>query len=77
MTIAEPQLFAQLEAWRAKGYDPQMWSTPGGWVLILDMTKWGQRDINEHSREMLLRFVTAPAPTPQVAIEAALQVIQP
>jgi hypothetical protein len=70
-------LFAQLEIWRAKGYDPQLWSAPGGWVLILDMTKWGMRDISERNNDMLLRFNTATCATPQAAIEAALEVVQP
>lgn len=70
-------LFKQLENWRVKGYDPQLWSAPDGWVLILDMTKWGQNQISERNHDMLLRFNTAPALTPQGAIEAALKVIQP
>lgn len=70
-------LFAQLEAWRAKGYDPQLWGTPGGWTLVLDMTRWGQIDIGERNREMTLRFNTAVHETPEAAIEAALKVIQP
>lgn len=70
-------LFAQLEAWRGRGYDPQLWAKPNGWTLLLDMTQWGQREINERSNTMLLRFVTEVCPTPQAAIEAALKVIQP
>ncbi len=70
-------LFSQLEAWREKGYDPQLWGTPQGWILLLDMTKWGAMDISERNHKMLLRFNTEVCPTPQGAIEAALRVIQP
>ena len=71
-------LFAQLEAWRAKGYYPQLWGMVGGWCLILDMTRSGLRDIGDPgSQEMLLRFTTGIHATPQEAIEAALKVIQP
>ena len=75
--MSDAALFAQLENWRTKKYDPQLHSTPNGWVLLLDMTKWGMRNINEQSHDMLLRFLTAPCLTPQAAIEAALKVIQP
>jgi hypothetical protein len=70
-------LFQQLEAWRQKDYDPQLHGTPDGWVLVLDMTKWGQRDIGERNSKMLLRFNTEPCDSPEAAIEAALQVVQP
>jgi hypothetical protein len=70
-------LFAQLQAWREKGFDPQLWGNPGGWTLVLDMTHWGVRDINERNTTMLLRFNTELCATPQAAIEAALQVVQP
>lgn len=70
-------LFRQLEAWRAKGYLPQLHSTPDGWVLVLDMTKWGMDDVGERQRDMRLRFNTAVCETPEEAIEAALRVVQP
>jgi len=70
-------LWQQLDAWRAKGYDPQLWGKPNGWILILDMTRWGMRDIRPEGTEMILRFATEEVATPQAAIEAALKVIQP
>ena len=70
-------LFVQLEAWRARGYDPQLWGTPRGWTIVLDMTRWGLQEINERNNNMLLRFNTEVCATPQAAIEAALKVIQP
>lgn len=70
------ELFAQLETWREKGYHPQLWGTPSGWGLVLDMTHWGQREIGERNRDMVLRFNTAVCESPEAAIEAALQVIQ-
>lgn len=77
MSMSSADLFAQLEAWRTKGYDPQLWGTPDGWVLILDMTKWGQIDINERRRAMTLRFNSDVCATPDAAIESALRTIQP
>lgn len=70
-------LWGQLAAWRTKGYAPQLWGTPDGWVLILDMTRWGQQEIDERARSMCLRFNTGPCETPEAAVEAALKVIQP
>ena len=76
-SVRAAALFAQLDAWRASGYDPQLWGTPRGWVLILDTTKWGERQISERNNDMLLRFNTEVCATPQAAIEAALKVVQP
>lgn len=74
----DAHLFAQLETWRAKGYNPQLWGMSNGWGLILDMTRSGHRDIGDPgSIEMLLRFTTGIHTTPQEAIEAAMKVIQP
>lgn len=70
-------LFAHLQSWREKGYAPQLWGTPDGWVLVLDMTQWGQRDIGARQREMILRFNSNTCDTPEAAIEDALKVIQP
>ncbi len=75
--MSEDRLFAQLEIWRSKGYNPQLWGMVDGWGLILDMTRNGMRDISPSTHEMTLRFVTELCPTPQAAIEAALKVIQP
>lgn len=71
-------LFNQLETWREKGYNPQLWGMHNGWGLVLDMTHSGLRDIRDpNSNEMLLRFISGVCSTPQAAIEAALKVIQP
>ena len=71
------RLFSQLEAWRARGHDPQLYGTPDGWVLVLDTTKRGMYDVGERTSKMLLRFNTATCESPEEAIEAALRVIQP
>ncbi len=75
--MSEDRLFAQLELWRAKGYNPQLWGMVDGWGLVLDMTRSGMRDISPNTHEMSLRFVTELCHTPQAAIDAALKVIQP
>lgn len=67
----------QLQAWRERGYCPQLHGTSEGWVLALDTTKWGQMEIGERARSEALRFCTAPCETPEAAVEAALKVIQP
>jgi hypothetical protein len=77
LTSPEAALFSQLQAWREKGFDPQLWGKPDGWILVLDMTQWGGRDVGERNTQMLLRFNTEVCPTPQAAIEAALRVVQP
>lgn len=67
----------QLQAWRERGYAPQLHSAPDGWVLILDTTKWGQMEVNERARSETIRYCTAPCETPEVAVEAALKVVRP
>lgn len=76
-TDGAADLFAQLQAWSAKGYDPQLWGKPNGWTLVLDMTRWGSFEVGERNNGMILRFNTELCPTPQAAIEAALKVIRP
>ena len=71
-------LFAQLENWRIKGYNPQLWGMREGWALLIDMTRSGMQNIGDpNSTTMLLRFNTGIYATPQEAIKAALEVIQP
>lgn len=68
--------FQQLEAWKARGYDPQLLGSPGGWTLILDQTRWGQLEINERNDKSVLRFGSGLHPTPIAAIQAAQEVIK-
>ena len=67
----------QLQAWREKGYTPQLHGTPDGWVLTLGAMDWAMERIDERAGAQRLRFSTAPRPTPEDAIEAALEVIRP
>ena len=71
------RLFSQLEAWRARGYDPQLYGTPDGWVLVLDTTKRGTREIGPHNTTPLLRLNTEVCESPEEAIKAAQRVVQP
>lgn len=75
--MTDSALFAQLQRWRAKGFDPQLWGTPDGWVVILDMTKWGMDESSPRKHTMLLRFNSNKCDTPEAAIEDTLKVIQP
>ena len=78
--MGDDQLFEQLEAWRTKRYNPQLWGTNDGWVLVLDMTRSGMRDIGPNpgtGNAMIFRFNSNVCDTPKGAIIDALKVIQP
>ncbi len=62
----------QLQAWRERGYKPQLYSNEDGWSLKLDNTNYTMDD-----EYPALRFITNVYPSIETAVEAALQVIQP
>jgi len=68
------QLFAQLEAWREKGYQPELLGAKDGWVVRLDTEKFSHPTMDIRCS---LRMSTEICDTPQAAIEAALKVVQP
>jgi hypothetical protein len=72
--MTDLQLFAQIEAWRGKGYQPELISGSEGWMVRLDTERY--RPPMQEDRTSL-RFCTSFYPTPQAAIEAALKVVQP
>ena len=72
------RLFAQLQTWSEKGFNPLLHHGKDGWQLALDNQKWEYSDhVNDRTPKLVVRFCTDPQPTPQAAIEAALKVVQP
>lgn len=66
----------QLQVWREKGYQPQLYSSTDGWVLRLDNVNFAYGDF-EQCRASALRYKTEVCPSIEAAVDAALEVIQP
>lgn len=64
----------QLQAWREKGYKPELIGDRDGWMLTLNTERY---EAPTQEQRMSLRFTTGVHPTPEAAIEAALGMIQP
>jgi hypothetical protein len=66
--------FRQLQAWRERGYNPELLSSELGWFVRFDTERCSYPT---QELRTSLRFATGLFGTPQAAIEAALQVVQP
>jgi hypothetical protein len=76
-TLTDTELFERILFWQAKGYHPELHTAMNDqWVLILSTDHWTSDSINQRSRQMGLKYVTEPCPTPQDAIRAAMEHIQ-